>query len=141
MSRRDAIALAHRHYDDGRFLAVLREAVALPTESQAPDQGPALAAYLTQFMIPALSRLGFATRLVENPQEGRGPFLIATRHEGDDLPTVLTYGHGDTVRNYPEQWREGLHPLAVTVEGERWYGRGTADNKGQHLINLGASRR
>ncbi len=89
-------------------------------------------------MIPAVTRLGFATRLVENPQEGRGPFLIATRHEGDDLPTVLTYGHGDTVRNYPEQWRAGLHPLDVVVEGERWYGRGTADNKGQHLINLAA---
>lgn len=138
MSRRDAIALAHRHYDDGDFLAVLRRAVGLPTESQAPDQGPALAAYLTQFMIPLAARLGFETRIVDNPQAGRGPFLIATRHEGDDLPTLLTYGHGDTVRNYPEQWREGLHPLAVTVEGERWYGRGTADNKGQHLINLGA---
>src|SRR6202034_2257116 len=25
-----------------------------------------------------------------------------------------------------------------TVEGERWYGRGTADNKGQHSINLAA---
>ncbi|MEE8631095.1 MULTISPECIES: M20 family metallopeptidase [Methylobacterium] len=138
MSRRDAIALAHRHYDDGGFLAVLRRAVALPTESQAPDQGPALAAYLTQFVIPAVTRLGFATRLLDNPQAGRGPFLIATRHEGDDLPTVLTYGHGDTVRNYPEQWRAGLHPLDVVVEGERWYGRGTADNKGQHLINLAA---
>ncbi|TNC15753.1 M20 family metallopeptidase [Methylobacterium terricola] len=138
MSRRDAIALAHRHYDDGDFLAVLRRAVGLPTESQAPDQGPALAAYLTQFMIPLVARLGFETRIVDNPQPGRGPFLIATRHEGDGLPTLLTYGHGDTVRNYPEQWREGLHPLDVTVEGERWYGRGTADNKGQHLINLGA---
>ncbi len=138
MSRRDAIGLAHRHYDDGSFLAVLREAVALPTESQAPDQGPALAAYLTRFVTPLVSRLGFQTRLLDNPIPGRGPFLIATRHEGDDLPTVLTYGHGDTVRNYPEQWREGLHPLQVTVEGERWYGRGTADNKGQHLINLAA---
>ncbi|AWN46767.1 hypothetical protein DK419_10975 [Methylobacterium terrae] len=138
MSRRDAIALAHRHYDDGDFLAVLRRAVALPTESQAPDQGPALAAYLDRFMIPLATRLGFETRIVENPKAGQGPFLIATRHEGDDLPTVLTYGHGDTVRNYPEQWRAGLHPLEVVVEGERWYGRGTADNKGQHLINLGA---
>jgi acetylornithine deacetylase/succinyl-diaminopimelate desuccinylase-like protein len=26
----------------------------------------------------------------------------------------------------------------VTVEGDRWYGRGTADNKGQHTINLAA---
>ncbi|GJD62001.1 M20 family metallopeptidase [Methylobacterium frigidaeris] len=138
MSRRDAIGLAHRHYDEGGFLAVLLEAVGLPTESQAPGQGPALAAYLTRFMTPLVSRLGFQVRLLDNPQEGRGPFLIAARHEGDDLLTVLTYGHGDTVRNYPEQWREGLHPLQVTVEGERWYGRGTADNKGQHLINLGA---
>ncbi len=39
MSRRDAIALAHRHYDDGGFLAVLREAVGLPTESQARARG------------------------------------------------------------------------------------------------------
>jgi acetylornithine deacetylase/succinyl-diaminopimelate desuccinylase-like protein len=26
----------------------------------------------------------------------------------------------------------------LTVEGERWYGRGTADNKGQHSINIAA---
>ena len=26
----------------------------------------------------------------------------------------------------------------VAVEGDRWYGRGTADNKGQHSINLAA---
>ncbi|MEX7044736.1 M20/M25/M40 family metallo-hydrolase, partial [Pseudomonas aeruginosa] len=32
----------------------------------------------------------------------------------------------------------GLDPWTVTIEGERWYGRGTADNKGQHILNLGA---
>ena len=26
----------------------------------------------------------------------------------------------------------------ISVEGDRWYGRGTADNKGQHTINLAA---
>src|SRR5438552_2729154 len=34
------------------------------------------------------------------------------------------------------QWRRGLDPWTLTVEGERWYGRGTADNKSQHLINM-----
>jgi acetylornithine deacetylase/succinyl-diaminopimelate desuccinylase-like protein len=29
-------------------------------------------------------------------------------------------------------------PWQVTVEQGRWYGRGTADNKGQHSINLAA---
>lgn len=32
----------------------------------------------------------------------------------------------------------GLSPWRLHQEGDRWYGRGTADNKGQHSINLGA---
>jgi hypothetical protein len=51
---------------------------------------------------------------------------------------VLTYGHGDTVRGLSDQWRAGLDPWALTEEGDRWYGRGTADNKGQHALNLSA---
>ena len=53
-------------------------------------------------------------------------------------PTILTYGHGDTVRGLEDQWREGLDPWRVTEEPDRWYGRGTADNKGQHALNLAA---
>ncbi|ACA17383.1 peptidase M20 [Methylobacterium sp. 4-46] len=138
MSRHDALARAARHFDDGGFLATLREAVARPTESQAPGQIPALAAYLTEFLVPATARLGFRHRLLDNPDGVHGPFLIAERHEDDALPTVLIYGHGDTVRGYPEQWRAGLDPWRIVVEGGRWYGRGTADNKGQHLVNLAA---
>jgi acetylornithine deacetylase/succinyl-diaminopimelate desuccinylase-like protein len=40
------------------------------------------------------------------------------------------------VRGLEGQWRQGLDPWTLTVEGERWYGRGTADNKSQHLINM-----
>ncbi|WP_027173768.1 M20 family metallopeptidase [Methylobacterium sp. 10] len=138
MSRHDAIARAARHYDEGDFLSVLHDAVARPTESQTTGQLPALRAYLTDFLMPAIAPLGFAGRILDNPDGEHGPFLIAERHEGDDLPTVLIYGHGDTVRGYPEQWRAGLDPWAIVVEGDRWYGRGTADNKGQHIINLGA---
>ena len=32
----------------------------------------------------------------------------------------------------------GSIPGSDRVEGDRWYGRGTADNKGQHTINLAA---
>ncbi|KQO58246.1 MULTISPECIES: M20 family metallopeptidase [unclassified Methylobacterium] len=138
MSRHDAIAHAARHYDGGGFRAVLQDAVARPTESQTTGQLPALHAYLSDFLMPAIAPLGFTGRILDNPDGEHGPFLIAERHEGDDLPTVLIYGHGDTVRGYPEQWRAGLDPWAIVVEGDRWYGRGTADNKGQHIINLGA---
>lgn len=139
MTRDDAIARATAHFDAGGFLSLLREAVAYPTESQAPGQGAALHAYLDAFITPLAGRLGFdVPKTFENPDGLHGPFLIAGRHEGPDLPTVLIYGHGDTVRGYPEQWRAGLQPWMVTVEGDRWYGRGTADNKGQHILNLAA---
>ena len=54
------------------------------------------------------------------------------------MPTILTYGHGDTVRGLEEQWDAGLDPWTLTERGELWYGRGTADNKGQHAVNLSA---
>ena len=51
---------------------------------------------------------------------------------------MLIYGHGDTIRGLDDLWRPGLSPWRITVEGERIYGRGTADNKGQHSVNIGA---
>src|SRR5260370_41257004 len=58
--------------------------------------------------------------------------------EEDTAFTVLIYGHGDTVRGLDDLWRAGLSPWVLTVEGERLYGRGTADNKGQHGVNIAA---
>ena len=51
---------------------------------------------------------------------------------------MLIYGHGDVVRGYDAQWRAPLSPWTLTADGDRWYGRGSADNKGQHTINLAA---
>lgn len=137
MSRDAAISGAYAYFDDGGFLADLRRRVAIPSESQKPERKPILATYFTETVIPDLGKLGFATRMVDGP-DGSGPFLLGERHEGDGLPTVLIYGHGDVVRGYEGKWRDNLSPWEVTIVGERWYGRGTADNKGQHTINLAA---
>ena len=40
------------------------------------------------------------------------------------------------MRGYPEQWREGLGPWEIVVEGDRWYGRGTADMKAFSAVVL-----
>lgn len=102
MTRDAAIARATEAFDSGAFLALLREAVAMPTESQAPGQEAALRAYLDAFITPLVARLGFEPpKIFPNPDGVHGPFLIAERHEGSDLPTILIYGHGDTVRGYP----------------------------------------
>ncbi|MCW5773304.1 MAG: M20/M25/M40 family metallo-hydrolase, partial [Rhodospirillaceae bacterium] len=36
------------------------------------------------------------------------------------------------------QWGQGRDPWQLRPEGDRLYGRGTADNKGQHTVNLAA---
>ena len=88
---------------------------------------------------PALAGThGLHRRDPSQPRAGFGPILFAERLEGPDRPTILTYGHGDTVRGLEDQWRAGLSPWTLTEEGDRWYGRGTADNKGQHALNLTA---
>lgn len=140
MTRHFAIEHVTAHFESGAFLADLERRVALRTDSQEPDSKPRLHAYLAHEMVGTLASLGFESQVFDNPVEGAGPFLIATRQEDEALPTVLVYGHGDVVRGYDEQWRAGLSPWRVSVEGDRWYGRGTADNKGQHSINLAALR-
>jgi acetylornithine deacetylase/succinyl-diaminopimelate desuccinylase-like protein len=136
MSRTQAIEMASAYFDDGRFKETLARRVSARTESQEAASGPILRAYLTEHIVPDLKGLGFTCQIIDNPLPGESPFLIAERIEPDAAFTVLTYGHGDVVRGYDNQWRKGLNPWEIVVEGDRWYGRGTADNKGQHTINL-----
>lgn len=138
MTRTAALQAAAAYFDDGRFESALRRRVARRTESDAGPAGPALAAYLKEELVPALGHLGFACEVLDNAVPGGGPFLLARRVEDPGLPTLLSYGHGDVVSGQEGRWREGLAPWDLRIDGERWYGRGTADNKGQHSINLGA---
>ena len=138
MSRSDCLAAAETYFDSGRFFADLEERVACRTESDTGSAPPALTDYLSETIAPSLARLGFTNEIVPNPVQGGGPFLLARRIESAGQPTLLTYGHGDVVSGQAGSWRVGLDPWSLTQEGDRWYGRGTADNKGQHTINLGA---
>jgi acetylornithine deacetylase/succinyl-diaminopimelate desuccinylase-like protein len=139
MTRTDAIARAHQMLHSGEFLAELDRRVAYQTESQNPKKRDALRAYLTEDLQPAFSKLDFLTRLIESPT-GRTPYLLAEYRESGSAPTVLIYGHGDVVDGMAGEWRDNLNPWRATISGNRVYGRGTADNKGQHSINMSALR-
>jgi acetylornithine deacetylase/succinyl-diaminopimelate desuccinylase-like protein len=139
MTRADAIDRAHQHLHCGAFLAELDRRIAYRTESQNPERRDALRAYLEEELQPAFSQLDFSTRLVESPT-GKGPYLVAEYRESSSAPTVLMYGHGDVVDGMAGEWRDNLDPWRTTMSGNRVYGRGTADNKGQHSINLSALR-
>jgi acetylornithine deacetylase/succinyl-diaminopimelate desuccinylase-like protein len=137
MTRAAAIAAAEAYFDDGGFVADLARRVAIPTESQVEERLPVLRAYLADEIAPSLARLGFTSEVIDNPVRG-GPMLIAERREAGAATTVFGYGHGDVIRGLEPQWRDGLSPWRLQREGDRLYGRGTADNKGQHTINLAA---
>jgi acetylornithine deacetylase/succinyl-diaminopimelate desuccinylase-like protein len=137
MERSAAIRQAADYLHSGRFLADLDRRVGFRTESVG-GRSEDLAAYLTDEIVPALDQMGFSSEICKASAEGRNLFLIAERHEDPALPTVLMYGHGDVVAGMEDRWSAGLTPWQVTERGDRLYGRGTADNKGQHSINLGA---
>lgn len=138
MSRENALNLARRAFESGALRTDLARRVALATESQRAESAPILHAYLSDEIARALAVLGFACEIVDNPVAGMPPFLVAERIESPALPTVLLYGHGDVIGGDAARWSEGRSPWQLREEGERWYGRGIADNKGQHSVNLAA---
>ena len=135
-SRDAAVANTLAFFDGGGFEDRLARLVAIRSTSQDAEHAGELPRYLEEGLRDWLAGLGFDVTVHEN--EGAGPILVAMRFEDPALPTVITYGHGDTVRGLEDQWRPGLSPWRLTREGDRWYGRGSADNKGQHAINLSA---
>jgi acetylornithine deacetylase/succinyl-diaminopimelate desuccinylase-like protein len=137
-SRDSALRHALNDFDSNHFRDHLAELVAIPSTSQDSGHEPDVQRYLAAGIQPWLERMGFNVEIHPNPEPGFGPILFAERLEGPDRPTILTYGHGDTVRGLEDQWRDGLSPWTLTEEADRWYGRGTADNKGQHALNLTA---
>jgi acetylornithine deacetylase/succinyl-diaminopimelate desuccinylase-like protein len=136
MNRQDAIARATGYFDEGGLAADLARRVAFRTESKNKERVGEIDAYVTQEIEPFLRALGFSIH-IERPA-GAPPFLIAERFEQEGRPTVLGYGHGDVVDGMDRAWQAGLSPWTLTEVDGKLYGRGTADNKGQHTINLAA---
>jgi acetylornithine deacetylase/succinyl-diaminopimelate desuccinylase-like protein len=135
--RPEAIDKAVGYLADGSFETVLRRRVAIPSASRLPERKADLVRYLTDEMQPHFERMGFFTRLLDDAA-APGPFLLAERIEHPALLTILQYGHGDVVDGLDGEWLDGLSPFEMIERGGNWYGRGTADNKGQHSINMAA---
>jgi acetylornithine deacetylase/succinyl-diaminopimelate desuccinylase-like protein len=142
MIRTDAVEHSLAYFDDqmGGYFKDLARYVAVPTESQNPARLADLERYLLTAIKPDLEPLGYECKLFSNPVAGAGPVLLARRIEDPALPTVIGYGHGDVVLGMEGRWASDRDPWRLSFEGDRVYGRGTADNKGQHLAHIAALR-
>jgi acetylornithine deacetylase/succinyl-diaminopimelate desuccinylase-like protein len=134
-SRKEAVARAAGRVDDGRLATLLSQFVAARTDSPGGETAH-LRHFLDAILSPWLIDRGFACAIHSNPDGCHGDLLIGERYEGEGLPTVLLYCHVDTVTCDATGWSSGLDPLVLTKRAGRWYGRGSADNKGQLAINL-----
>jgi acetylornithine deacetylase/succinyl-diaminopimelate desuccinylase-like protein len=95
------------------------------------DMTPAI-----DFLTGALEDAGFAWTVVET---ARNPVVIAEVGPDDGAFDVLIYGHYDVFpADDPDDWK--TPPFTATRDGDRLYGRGTGDNKGQILAHIEAVR-
>ena len=139
-TKRKALESVQRIFQDGRFADALAKRVAYRSVSGPDAKDEDLLPYYREILEPDLTEMGFHCTYLDNPVAGGSAFLLAERIESPDFLTVLTYGHGDVVPGYDDQWEAGLSPWSLTLRDGAWYGRGVADNKGQHLTNLTALR-
>ena len=131
-----AIENSKNLFSTGEFISKLSSLVNIVTDSKNALSADDLASYYTDGILDILTELGLQTEIVDNPVKTGPPFLIGTRLESSELKTILLYGHGDTVPLQEGQWNVGMSPNELKIIDEKIYGRGVADNKGQHLINL-----
>ena len=131
-----ALKRSKKLFVDGIFFEQLRNLVQIVTDSKNSRCAEDLVVYYTRGLSNILTELGIQTEIVENPIKNSPPFLIGSRMESPELKTILLYGHGDTVPLQEGQWNDGISPSDLKIIDDKIYGRGVADNKGQHLINL-----
>ena len=137
MSRPGAIARAEHHFDTGGFRADLARRVAIPTESQNPDRAAELARYIDAEMQPALEALGFCCRASTTPRPGcRSCSPSASRTPRCRPCSAMAMATSSAA--WTANGSKGLSPWRSTADRRPLYGRGTADNKGQHTINFAA---
>ncbi|AOO84982.1 M20 family metallopeptidase [Bosea vaviloviae] len=138
--REQVVAAALRYVRDGSFFAEMKPRIAIASESPRLDSLEDNLRYLNGEIRPLLEAMGFRCEQLDNPAEARLPALFAERIEDPALPTILIYGHGDVLWGMSGDWKEGRDPWTLVEAEGRLYGRGIADNKGQHSINLAALR-
>jgi acetylornithine deacetylase/succinyl-diaminopimelate desuccinylase-like protein len=116
-------------------LDALATFVAFPSVSAQSERADAIRAAAAH-LADVLTEIGF-TAVEVCPTAGYPVVVGDLLRAAPDAPTLLIYGHLDVQPVEPlDQWR--TDPWTMTPVGDRVYGRGVADDKGQIWIHLAA---
>lgn len=128
-------SLQYAHDNRERFLNQLKNYLEIPSVSTDPERKADIerAAQWTAEQISGLGMENVKIYATEGYPVVYGEYMKA----GNDVPTVLVYGHYDVQPADPlELWTSG--PFDPEVRGENLYARGASDMKGQVLATLKA---
>lgn len=123
----------------GQARADLAELVAIPSVADPRQYPPEECTRAAQWVLDAFAAVGFSdVRLAETADGSQA--VVGSRPCADpDAPTVLLYAHYDVQPPLDDEaWR--TPPFELTEVGDRWFGRGTADCKGNIVMHLTALR-
>lgn len=122
----------------GRAKTDLAELVAIPSVADPRQYPPEECRRAAQWVADAFTEAGLHdVHLAETPDGSHA--VIGHRPPPPGAPTVLLYCHYDVQPPLDDDaWT--TQPFALTEHDGRWYGRGTADCKGNIVMHLTALR-
>ncbi len=126
--------MAYVEANKERYLAELKEFIAIPSVSTNPENSPDIER-CANWAADHLRGIGFEN--VEVFPTPRHPIVFGEWLHAEGKPTVLIYGHYDVQPVDPiELWISP--PFEATVRDGNIYARGTADDKGQVFVHFKA---
>ena len=128
-------ALDYADHNQERFLQELIEILKIPSISTDAEYSHEMRR-AAEWVADHLKGLGIENVEVM-PTDGGHPIVYGDYLKAPGAPTVLVYGHYDVQPADPlELWETG--PFEPEVRGDRLYGRGSSDMKGQVLATFKA---
>ncbi|MFQ5700850.1 MAG: M20/M25/M40 family metallo-hydrolase [Acidobacteriota bacterium] len=127
--------LAYASVQRERYEATLRDLVQIPSVSSAPDHRGDCAR-VARVAAGVLRSMGAQTRVIATD---RHPIVHGVFRHDPSSPTVTVYNHLDV---QPAEWEDGwrTEPFKFTVKGDKYFARGTTDDKGPALAALWGAR-
>ena len=117
----------------------LGELVAMRSVADPRQFPPEECTKAAEWVRDRFAELGFADARLELTPDGSRAVVGSRRAADPDAPTVLLYAHYDVQPPLDESaWR--TPPFELTEVDGRWYGRGSADCKGNIVMHLLALR-
>ena len=114
------------------FEALLKDFVEIPSISVDPTKKDAIREN-AKLAADVIRRFGGEAKILET--DGH-PIISGTWSKNPDWPTVTVYNHLDVQPASKETEPWATEPFTFTKQGDRYFGRGTTDDKGPALTAL-----